>query len=225
MEKYGPEQVARTIDQTLLKPTATKSDVTRLCEEARTYRFACAVVAPAYVSLAHELLRGSEVKVCTVVGFPLGATTSRSKAFEARDALESGASELDMVINIGALKARDYDYVRRDIQAVVEEAAKFHNAIVKAIIETCLLSDDEKVKASILAREAGASYVKTSTGFAEGGATVSDVKLIRDAVGDAVGVKAAGGIRTLEDAVAMIEAGATRIGTSSGVEIMKAFKQ
>lgn len=207
------------IDHTLLKPDATRDQVVKLCEEARQYEFASVCVNPTHVSLASSLLKGTPVKVCTVIGFPLGATTPTAKAIETRDAIANGADEVDMVINVGALKSGDYDLVKRDIEAVVEAARG--RALVKVILETALLTDEEKVKACLLAKIAGADFVKTSTGFGPGGATVDDVRLMRKVVGADMGVKAAGGIRDLESARKMIEAGASRIGASASVAIVK----
>jgi deoxyribose-phosphate aldolase len=214
------KQVARLIDHTLLKPEATPAQVERLCDEARRYGFASVCVNPVYVKLAAEKLAGSGVAVCTVVGFPLGATTTSIKVQEAQQAMADGASEIDMVIHIGALKAGDHDAVQKDIAAV---AAACHagGALLKVIIEAVLLSDKEKVIACQLAQAAGADFVKTSTGFAGGGATVEDVRLMRRAVGPHMGIKAAGGVRSYADAMAMVEAGATRIGASAGVEIVE----
>ncbi|MDR4936233.1 deoxyribose-phosphate aldolase [Rossellomorea marisflavi] len=213
------QQIANMIDHTLLKPEATKEQVEILCQEAKEYTFASVCVNPTWVSYAHELLEGTQVKVCTVIGFPLGASTPEVKAFETKDAIANGATEVDMVINIGALKSGDDALVKRDIEAVV--AASKGKALSKVIIETCLLTDEEKVKACKLAVEAGADYVKTSTGFSTGGATVADITLMRETVGPDIGVKASGGVRSLEDAQIMIEAGATRLGASSGVKIMQ----
>ena len=212
--------IAKMIDHTLLKPDATQQEIAQLCFEARKYGFASVCVNPTWVSLCAQLLKGSEVKVCTVIGFPLGATSSETKAFETETAIQQGATEIDMVINIGALKARDLDTVARDIRGVVN-AAHRHGIIVKVIIETTLLTDEEKTLASLTAKEAGADFVKTSTGFAGGGATVHDVELMRRAVGPQMGVKASGGVRTYEDAASMIKAGATRIGASAGVKIIQ----
>ncbi|OME81408.1 deoxyribose-phosphate aldolase [Paenibacillus sp. FSL A5-0031] len=207
------------IDHTLLRADATKSEITKLTAEARKYSFASVCVNPTWVAYAAEQLAGSTVKVCTVIGFPLGASTTETKAFEAKNAITNGATEVDMVINIGALKDGDDDFVQKDIQAVVEAAAG--KAIVKVIIEASLLTDDEKVRASQLSDRAGADFVKTSTGFSTGGATAEDVALMRKTVGDKLGVKASGGIRSLEDMEKMIAAGASRIGASSGVKIME----
>ena len=212
--------IAGYIDHTNLKAYATGEDIIKLCREAMEYGFYAVCVNPYRVKLAKETLKGSGVRVATVIGFPLGATPTEVKVFEARKALEDGADELDMVINIGALKDGDYDYVRNDIAEVVKVAHE-KNAKVKVIIETCYLTEEEKVKACELAKEAGADFVKTSTGFGTGGATVEDVRLMRKVVGEGMGVKAAGGIRTYEQALAMIEAGATRLGTSSGVKIVE----
>lgn len=213
------QQIANMIDHTLLKPEATKEQVEILCQEAKEYTFASVCVNPTWVSYAHELLEGTQVKVCTVIGFPLGASTPEVKAFETKDAIANGATEVDMVINIGALKSGDDALVKRDMEAVV--AASKGKALSKVIIETCLLTDEDKVKACKLAVEAGADYVKTSTGFSTGGATVADITLMRETVGPDIGVKASGGVRSLEDAQNMIEAGATRLGASSGVKIMQ----
>ncbi|MFP7735886.1 deoxyribose-phosphate aldolase [Priestia aryabhattai] len=214
------QNITGIIDHTLLKADATEEQITVLAQEAKEYSFASVCVNPTWVKKAAELLKDApEVKVCTVIGFPLGATTSAVKAFETTNAIENGADEVDMVINIGALKDKNYDLVQSDIQAVVDAAKG--KALVKVIIETALLTDEEKAKASELAVKAGADFVKTSTGFSTGGATVEDVALMRKTVGPDVGVKASGGVRGLEDAKAMIEAGATRIGASSGVSIAK----
>jgi deoxyribose-phosphate aldolase len=213
--------IAKMIDHTLLKPDATREQVIKLCEEAREHVFASVCINPGFVSLAAECLKGSPVKTCTVIGFPLGATTSMVKAMETRDAIAAGADEIDMVINVGALKAGDYDLVRRDIEAVVNAA---QGRIVKVIIEAALLTDDEKVKACQLAKQAGADFVKTSTGFGPGGATAHDVALMRQTVGKYMGVKASGGIRDFATAQEMIKAGATRIGASASVAIVKGEK-
>jgi len=216
----GDASIAGMIDHTLLKPDATQQEIAQLCFEARKHEFASVCVNPGWVPLCAQLLRGSPVKVCTVIGFPLGATSSESKAFETKTAIDQGATEIDMVINIGALKARDLETVAKDIRGVVN-AAHSRNIIVKVIIETSLLNDEEKTIASLLSKEAGADFVKTSTGFAGGGATVHDVELMRKTVGPQMGVKASGGVRTFEDAEAMIKAGATRIGASAGVKIIQ----
>ena len=206
------------IDHTLLKPDASQEQIETLIEEAKKYDFASVCVNPTWVSFAAQALKATDVKVCTVIGFPLGANTPELKAFETSDAIQNGANEVDMVINIGALKSRNFDLVERDIRAVVESAK---GTLVKVIIETCLLTDDEKVKACQIAQKAGADFVKTSTGFSTGGATVADVALMRKTVGPDMGVKASGGARSYEDALAFIKAGATRIGASSGVAIME----
>ncbi|WP_102716454.1 deoxyribose-phosphate aldolase [Paenibacillus castaneae] len=207
------------IDHTLLKADATKAEITTLTEEAKKYEFASVCVNPTWVAYSAEQLVNSKVKVCTVIGFPLGASSSETKAFEAQNAISHGATEVDMVINIGALKDGDVELVEQDIKAVVDAASG--KAIVKVIIETCLLTDEQKVTACQLAAKAGADFVKTSTGFSSGGATAEDVALMRKTVGDKMGVKASGGIRSLEDMNSMISAGATRIGASSGVKIMQ----
>ena len=206
------------IDHTLLKPDATVEQITKLCMEAREYKFASVCVNSCWVRLCAELLRGSDVAVCTVVGFPLGAMIPEAKAFEAEAAIENGATEIDMVINIGALKSKDYRMVAKDLHAVCEVVHE-HGALLKVIIEACLLTREEKIIACLLAKNAGADYVKTSTGFSTGGATVEDVELMRKVVGDDLGVKAAGGIRDKETAEKMLDAGADRIGASAGVQI------
>ena len=217
--KVSNREVAGMIDHTLLKADATEAEIRKICAEAREHRFASVCVNPGWVGLCAQLLAGSSVKVCTVIGFPLGATTPTAKAVETRDAIANGASEVDMVINVGALKSGNDDLVRRDIAAVVESARG--QAIVKVILETALLSREEKVKACLLAKMVGADFVKTSTGFSTGGATVEDIALMRETVGPDMGVKASGGIRSTEDAQAMIAAGATRIGASASVAIAK----
>ena len=209
---------AGLIDHTLLKPEASESDIRRLCEEAAQFGFASVCVNPAWVKRASEFLRGSSVPVCTVIGFPLGATLPDVKAYEARRSIFNGAREVDLVINVGALKSGDDCAVEDDINAVVV-AAHENGVLVKVIIETALLTDEEKVRACLASKNAGADFVKTSTGFAKGGATVEDVSLMRRAVGAALGVKASGGVKGIEDARAMFEAGATRIGASVGVKI------
>jgi deoxyribose-phosphate aldolase len=220
----GNTDLAKTIDHTLLKPDATQDQIAQLCYEARKYGFASVCVNPTWVELCAQLLKGSPVKVCTVIGFPLGATAPEVKAFETQTAIRQGASEIDMVINIGALKARDLELVAKDIRGVVA-TAHAQAAIVKVIIEAVLLTDEEKTIACLLSKEAGADFVKTSTGFASGGATVHDVELMRKTVGPEMGVKAAGGVRTYEDAENMIKAGATRIGASAGVKIIQGPSQ
>ncbi len=216
-----PLDLAKYIDHTLLKPDATQADIDTLCDEALEYGFAAVCINPTWVKRAAERLRGSDVKVATVIGFPLGATTSEIKAMETRRALRDGAREVDMVINIGALKSAQHELVRKDIEKVVD-AAHEGGAITKVILETGLLTDEEKVIAAALAKQAKADFVKTSTGFSGGGATVYDVALMRETVGPDMGVKASGGVRTLEDAEDMIAAGATRIGASAGVQIIGA---
>lgn len=211
------QKYAKMIDHTLLKAEATTEQVQKICEEAKQYVFASVCVNPTWVKYCAEQLAGTEVKVCTVIGFPLGATTSAVKAFETKDAIANGAGEIDMVINIGALKDGQFDVVLEDIKAVVNAA---NGTLVKVIIETCLLTEEEKVKACELAVKAGADFVKTSTGFSTGGATAEDIALMRKTVGPTIGVKASGGVRSLEDMKAMIDNGATRIGASSGVAIM-----
>jgi deoxyribose-phosphate aldolase len=214
-----PQDLARFIDHTLLRPDATADEIDRLCAEAKEYGFASVVVNPSWTRRAAEILRGSDVVVCTVVGFPLGASTPEIKALEARRAIRDGAREIDMVINIGALKSGDHDLVRRDIAKVVD-ACHEAGVICKVIIEAALLTEEEKVVASYVAKQSKADFVKTSTGFGPGGATVHDVLLMRETVGPELGVKAAGGIRTTEEAEDMIAAGATRIGASAGVTIV-----
>ncbi|UFJ43167.1 deoxyribose-phosphate aldolase [Brevibacillus humidisoli] len=210
-------ELNKYIDHTLLKPDATAEMIDRLCEEAKQYQFASVCVNPTWVRRAAGHLAGTEVKVCTVIGFPLGATTPEAKAAETRDAVSGGAGEVDMVLNVGALKSGDLELVRRDIAAVVEAAA---GVLVKVILETGLLTDEEKVTACKLCVEAGAHFVKTSTGFGPGGATVEDIALMRKTVGPGIGVKASGGVRDRAAALAMIEAGATRIGASAGIAIV-----
>lgn len=214
---------AKMIDHTLLKPEATKEQVKNLCEEAVQYGFHSVCVNSSFVYYCAELLKDSDVKVCTVIGFPLGAMSTAGKAAEARAAVADGAGELDMVIHVGMIKSGDWDYVKQDIASVVEAAGD--KAIVKVILETCLLTDEEKRKACMICKEAGASFVKTSTGFSNGGATVKDVALMREAVGSDMGVKASGGIRSFQEARAMVEAGADRIGASSGIAIIREQKE
>jgi deoxyribose-phosphate aldolase len=216
-------EVNRTIDHTLLKPEATTQQIKQLCTEAIQYNFASVCINPTHVKLAAQLLQNSEVDVCTVVGFPLGATSSQTKILETEQVLNDGATEIDMVINIGALKEGNDDLVEQDIAGVVK-AAHSRKAICKVIIETALLTDEEKVRACQLAKKAGADFVKTSTGFSSGGATVEDVALMRKTVGPDIGVKAAGGVKTLTDAQNMIAAGATRLGASAGVKIAQEAK-
>jgi deoxyribose-phosphate aldolase len=211
--------LASLIDHTLLKPDASREDIERLCREAAQFCFASVCVNPNWVPLCRDLLRGSGVKVCTVIGFPFGSHLPDVKAYEARRAVEQGAEEVDMVVNIGAIKSKDYALVEQDIRGVVQAVGK--STVVKVILETSLLNRDEKVMGCSLAKAAGADYVKTSTGFAGGGATVEDVRLMRETVGPDVGVKASGGIRTQEDAKAMVAAGATRLGASAGIKIVR----
>lgn len=217
------KSLAGMIDHTLLKPDATADKIAQLCFEAKKYHFASVCVNPTNVKLCADLLKNTDVKVCTVIGFPLGATSTETKVFETQDALENGATEIDMVMNIGALKAGDNELVAHDIHEVVK-AAHAAGALLKVIIETALLTDEEKIIACLLAKEAGADYVKTSTGFSGGGATVHDVSLMRKAVGPDLGVKASGGIHSHEEAEQMIAAGATRIGASAGIKIIQADK-
>jgi deoxyribose-phosphate aldolase len=211
--------LARMIDHTLLKPDATPAEVETLCAEAKKFSFASVCVNPSYVPLCARLLRGTPVKVCTVIGFPLGATSTSSKAHEAEHAIREGATEVDMVINVGMLKAGEYKYVEGDIFAVASVARR-QRAVSKVIIETALLTDEEKVKACVLAKRAGADFVKTSTGFSKGGATAGDIALMRRVVGTAMGVKASGGVRSREDALTMVASGADRIGASASVKIV-----
>ncbi|WP_159795775.1 deoxyribose-phosphate aldolase [Streptococcus halichoeri] len=211
-------EINQYIDHTLLKADSVKAQIDQLIAEAKDYHFASVCINPTWVAYAAKALKDSDVKVCTVVGFPLGATSSATKAFETQTALADGADEIDMVINIGALKDGDNQAVEKDIRGVVKASG---DKLVKVIIETCLLTDEEKVRACQLAVKAGADFVKTSTGFSTGGATLADVKLMRETVGPDFGVKASGGARSFEDAKAFIEAGATQIGTSAGVAIMK----
>ncbi|NTW48914.1 MAG: deoxyribose-phosphate aldolase [Chlorobiales bacterium] len=213
-------EFSKYIDHTLLKPEASREEIIRLCNEAKAHRFASVCINPHFVPLCYSLLRATEVKVCTVIGFPLGMTTTKAKAYETHIVCNDGAAEIDMVINIGELKSKNYDIVERDIESVVE-AALFKKATVKVIIETALLTDEEKVIASVLAKNAGADFVKTSTGFSKGGATVEDVALMRRAVGQEMGIKAAGGIRDYATAMKLIQHGATRIGASASVKIFK----
>ncbi|MFQ5615961.1 MAG: deoxyribose-phosphate aldolase [Anaerolineales bacterium] len=215
-----PEQkAAALIDHTLLKPDATPDQIAQLCYEARKYGFASVCVNPTHVELCASLLKNAPVKVCTVIGFPLGATAPDVKAFETQKALNDGATEIDMVINIGALKSKDYDLVAQDIRGVVQ-TAHARGALVKVILETTLLTREEKIAACLLSKEAGADFVKTSTGFGGGGATVEDVTLMRRVIGPEMGIKASGGVRTFDDTRKMVEAGATRIGASAGVKIV-----
>ena len=218
-DNLADKNLARKIDHTILKPDATENEIRELCVEAKKYEFASVCVNPGYVSLCSELLKGMPVKVCTVIGFPLGATTTQTKEFEAEQAINNGAEEIDMVINVGRLKQGDYDYVYKDVNQVVL-VAKRHNAICKVILETALLTDEEKIKACVICKHAGAHFVKTSTGFSKGGATAGDVALMKYVVGSTVGVKASGGIRSREDAEKMVASGADRIGASASVKIV-----
>jgi len=211
-------ELAKFIDHTQLKADTTKEQIEKLVSEAKEYEFASVCINPSWVSYCYDKLKDTPVKVCTVIGFPLGATSTESKVFETKQAIKDGASEVDMVINIGALKSENHDAVKSDIEAVVNEAKG--KAITKVIIETALLTNEEKVKVCQLAKEAGADFVKTSTGFSTGGATVEDIKRMRETVGSEMGVKASGGIRDLETMEAMIAAGANRIGASAGVAIV-----
>lgn len=222
-EALSDKSLASKIDHTLLKPDATSDEIKILCAEAKKYKFASVCINPNYVPLCRELLLGTEVKVCTVIGFPLGSTTTEVKRFEAEQAIFSGAQEIDMVINVGRLKQGDYEYVFNDVKEVVQIAKK-NNAICKVILETALLSDEEKVKACLICKNAEANFVKTSTGFSKGGATAGDVALMKYVVGSNIGVKASGGIRSKEDAEAMIASGADRIGASASVAIVSGEK-
>jgi len=206
------------IDHTILKPAASLADVKQICDQAKEYSFASVCVNPSYIGYVAEQLQGSSVNPCVVVGFPLGATMPEVKAYEAEACIAKGAKEVDMVANIGAIKSEDWDLVKRDISAVVKAAKG--KALVKVIIETCLLTDDEKIQVCKTAKSVGADFVKTSTGFSTGGAIKSDIELMRRVVGKEMGVKASGGVRSYEDAITMIRAGATRLGTSSGVAIV-----
>ncbi|RPI04346.1 MAG: deoxyribose-phosphate aldolase [Ignavibacteriae bacterium] len=215
--------LARMIDHTLLKPEATKKEIEKLCAEAKQYDFASVCINPSYVPFCAALLSGTNVKVCTVIGFPLGATSSAAKAYEAERAIHDGAREVDMVINVGLLKSGEYDSVEQDILSVVNTAHRA-GVLTKVIIETGLLTDEEKVKACMLAKQAGADFVKTSTGFVKGGATVGDIALMRKVVGPELGIKASGGVRSQEDALALIASGADRIGASASVKIVTGAK-
>ncbi|MFQ5777280.1 MAG: deoxyribose-phosphate aldolase [Terriglobia bacterium] len=215
-----PADVAALIDHTLLRPEAARADIEKLCEEAKRFGFASVVVNPYWVPVAAFVLRGTPVKVCTVVGFPLGGTLPQAKIYETEEVIKLGAQEVDMVMNVGALKSGDDERVEQDIRGVAQ-ACRRGGVLLKVILETALLTDEEKVRASCLAQSAGAEFVKTSTGFGPGGATARDIQLMRLAVGTALGVKAAGGIRTYEDLKQMVTAGATRIGASAGVKILQ----
>ena len=210
---------SKYFDHTCLKPYATREDMAKLCEEAKKYDFMMVAINSTQTKLCKELLKGTDIHVGAAISFPLGQTTIETKVFETKDAIEKGAQEIDMVINIAMLKDKEYDYVENEIHQIVEAAKD--KAIVKVIIETCLLTDEEKIKACELSQKAGADFVKTSTGFSTGGATVHDIALMRKTVGAEMGVKASGGVHTHEEALAMVEAGATRIGASAGVKLLK----
>ena len=216
------EKVSKRIDHTLLRPNASEKDIERLCDEGIRYGFAAVCVNPIYVPLAYRLLKGSEVKVCTVVGFPLGSTLKEVKVLEARRAIEDGASEIDMVMNISMFKSGRYDYVAQEVREVKEEIG---DNILKVIIECCYLTDEEKVRAAKIAEESGADFVKTSTGFGPSGAKLEDVRLLRSVLSEKVKVKAAGGIRSAKQAIEFLKAGADRIGTSSGVKIIQELEE
>lgn len=216
------KELAQMIDHTILKPEATEAEIMQLCKEAVEYGFASVCINPSMVKKAAIILEGSEVKVCTVIGFPLGATTTEVKAFETEQTIKDGATEVDMVINVGKLKENNLEYLKNDIAAVVNAAKG--KAITKVIIESCLLTDEEKVTVCTIAKEVGADFVKTSTGFSSGGATKEDIKLMREIVGPDMGVKASGGVRSNEDAMSMIENGATRIGASASIAICNGTK-
>ncbi len=221
--KISLDKLAGMIDHTLLKPEATKVELQQLCNEAIQFNFASVCVNPVNVELCFDLVKSSMVKVCTVIGFPLGANTKETKLYEAEEAIKNGAEEIDMVINIGRLKDEDYEYVFNDIKEIALLTKKNYG-ISKVILETCLLTDEEKIAACLIAKEAGADFVKTSTGFSKGGATVQDVSLMKFVVGSSMKVKASGGIRSYEDAIAMINAGAERLGASAGVKIISGQK-
>lgn len=221
--KYSAQDLAGMIDHTLLKPDATLLEIRQLCEEAIEFGFASVCVNPSNVESCFDLIKSSNVKVCTVIGFPLGATTSQSKFLEAEEAIKNGAEELDMVINIGRLKDKDCEFVLNDLKSIADLSKK-HLCTSKVILETCLLSDEEKVIACLLSKAAGVNFVKTSTGFSKSGATIIDVSLMKFVVGDNLQVKASGGIRSYDDAIAMIKAGATRLGASAGIKIISGQK-
>lgn len=221
--KLDAKELSAMIDHTLLKPEATISEIEQLCAEAMQHKFASVCVNPSFVSTCFNIIKSSNVKVCTVIGFPLGATTTQSKFLEAEEAIKNGAEELDMVLNIGRLKVKDYDFVYNDLKSIADLSKK-HLCTSKVILETCLLTDEEKIAACLLAKEAGLNFVKTSTGFSKGGATKHDVSLMKFVVGDKLKIKASGGIRSYEDAIAMINAGATRLGASAGVKILAGQK-
>jgi deoxyribose-phosphate aldolase len=218
MSITNPKEIAKYIDHTVLKADSTVADVEKICKEADEYKFASVCINPYYVPLANKLLKNSIVNVCTVVGFPLGATTKESKALEAIKAVADGADEVDMVLNVSAMKSGNYDYVEADVKLVVDSVPE--GICVKVILETCYLTDEEIAKASELSMKAGADFVKTSTGFGTGGATVEAVKIMKSVVGNNLEIKASGAVRDFETAVAMIDAGATRLGTSSGIAIV-----
>lgn len=220
MTQENAQKLAGMIDHTLLRPDATAEEIAKLCHEAATHKFASVCVNPTHVAQAATLLKDSSVKVCTVIGFPLGATTSEVKVFETENAIKNGATEIDMVLNVGAMKAKNYDLAEADIKAVAQACKG--KALLKVILETCLLTDDEKRIACELSVKAGADFVKTSTGFSKGGATVADIALMRKTVGPDLGVKASGGVRDRATALAMVEAGASRIGASASIEIIQA---
>lgn len=226
---YTKEQFAKLIDYTLIRPTAIEDDIINICKEARRYHFAAVVVLPFWVSLAVRELEGTDVKVCTPIGFPHGANTRSTKVYEAKNAVANGAEELDVVMNVGALKSGDYEYVRRELSDLVGAVSlsgmtqESNRVLVKVIIETPFLTKEEKVIACEIARDAGADYIKTSTGTAPNGAMKQDVQLIRSIVGPSMGVKAAGGIRTIEHAMDLLDAGASRLGTSTGVILLEAY--
>jgi deoxyribose-phosphate aldolase len=222
MESVNPADLSKYIDHTVLHADTTRETIKRFCSEAMEYDFVSVCINPTHIRYAVELLKGSNVKVCTVIGFPLGANTPEVKAFETGNAIANGAQEVDMVINIGAVKDGDYDLVARDIKAVIDAAAG--KALVKVIIETCLLTNEEKVKVCSIAKEMGSDFVKTSTGFSKGGATIEDVALMKKVVGSEMGVKASTGIRTTEMVVQLFNAGAARFGTSSGIKIVTGSK-
>jgi deoxyribose-phosphate aldolase len=226
-----PEKLAKIIDHTNVKPYSTEDDIVNLCDEAKLYNFGAVCVNSCYVPLAKKELENTDIAVCSVVGFPLGAATTKTKVYEAKEAIKNGATQIDMVINIGKLKSRQHRYVKKDIRSIVK-IAHSKGAIVRVICENCYLSKEEKIKAYQLAKKAEADFIKTSTGFGKpkdpnisSGATVEDIKLMRATVGPEMGIKAAGGIRTIEDTIEMIKAGANRIGTSSGVKIIEGLKQ
>ena len=226
---YTKEQFSKLIDYTLLRPTATGDDIVRFCEEAKQYHFAAVVILPFWVPLAVRQLEGSDVKVCTTIGFPHGMNTRATKVYEARNAVTQGAEELDVVINVGAMKSGDYEYVAHELTDIIGSArlsgmtTDSKRTLVKVIIETPYLTNEEKIKACEIVRDSGADFVKTSTGTAPNGATVEDIQLIRTVIGPTIGVKAAGGIRTIEHAMDLLDAGANRLGTSTGVALVQAY--